>query len=65
MSVYIPADQLHEIREAIRFGRSLEFIAATVGIDLDELQQLVGEPQWKAAIDRQQSLERSTLQWDD
>ena len=45
---YIDQDTADQAREVLRTGVAVEVVAARLGIDTGELQQLLGLPQWRA-----------------
>ncbi len=45
--VYLSGDQIDEAREAIRTGTSPLHVAWQLGVTVEELQSLLGNPQWK------------------
>lgn len=46
-TAYVPADTIDEIREAMRAGASRESLAIRIGIDPEDLANLLGEPIWR------------------
>lgn len=45
---YIAQDVLDQCREALRQGRTLEFLAGQLRCEPEHLANMLGEPQWKA-----------------
>ena len=46
-NVYVPGDKIDEAREAIRTGTSPLHVAQQLGLSVEELDVLLGRPQFK------------------
>lgn len=45
--VYLNGDQIEEAREAIRTGTTALHVASQLGVTVEELHTLLGNPHWK------------------